>query len=113
MFKAGQTNKLIQFKSLIYLIRGATNRQSSSPALPSDDRLESQLIKFFFLGMHINIFGLDFCPFSSYTRLSVLLNSYQVLKSCLTHGNLNNLFLGALDCKKYCSSYITFKKVEK
>lgn len=37
----------IQFKSLIYLIRGATNTQSSSAALPSDDRLESPHIKFF------------------------------------------------------------------
>ncbi len=39
LFKASQTNKLILFKSLIYLIRGATNTHTSSPALPSDDCL--------------------------------------------------------------------------
>lgn len=48
LFKASQTNKLIQFKSLIYLIRGATNMQSSSHALSLDDRPESPHIKFYF-----------------------------------------------------------------
>lgn len=68
LFKASQTNKLIQFESLIYLIREATNTQSSSSALTSNDRLESPQIKFFwklYNHTHINIFGLDFADVRS------------------------------------------------